>query len=80
MCLAIPAKICEFLEENRVMVDISGVKREADTSLISEDLAIGDYLLLHTGFAIAKLDHQQAQDSLKVWDQIAELTLESDIQ
>ena len=55
MCLAIPAKICELLEDKRVIVDITGVKREADTSLLEEPLEIGDYVLIHTGFIISKL-------------------------
>ena len=50
MCLAIPAKVCELLEDKRVIVDITGVKREADTSLLEEPLKIGDYVLIHTGF------------------------------
>ena len=70
MCLAIPAKVCEFLENKRVMVDITGVKREADTSLLEDQLEIGDYVLIHTGFIIAKLDPKQAQEDLKLWDEI----------
>ena len=70
MCLAIPAKICELLEDKRVIVDITGVKREADTSLLEEPLEIGDYVLIHTGFIISKLDPKQAEEDLKLWDEI----------
>ena len=65
MCLAIPGKVTELLSEKRVMVDITGVKREADTSLLEEELEVGDYVLVHTGFIISKLDPKQAQEDLK---------------
>jgi hydrogenase expression/formation protein HypC len=70
MCLAIPGLVCEFLEGTRVMVDITGVKREADTSLLDEPLKIGDYVLVHTGFIISKLDPTQAKEDLKLWNEI----------
>ena len=70
MCLAIPGLVCEFISEKRVMVDITGVKREADTSLLDETLEIGDYVLVHTGFIISKLDPEQAKEDLKLWEEI----------
>ena len=70
MCLAIPGLICEIVNERRVIVDITGVKREADTSLLEESLDVGDYVLVHTGFIIQKLDPEQAKEDLKLWDEI----------
>ncbi|MCG3225463.1 MAG: HypC/HybG/HupF family hydrogenase formation chaperone [Candidatus Heimdallarchaeota archaeon] len=70
MCLAIPGLVTELLEGTRVMVDITGVRREADTSLLEEPLDVGDYVLVHTGFIIAKLDPKQAKEDLKMWDEI----------
>lgn len=70
MCLAIPGLVCEILNDKRVMVDITGVRREADTTLIEESLDIGDYVLVHTGFIIQKLDPEQAKEDLKLWDEI----------
>jgi hydrogenase expression/formation protein HypC len=70
MCLAIPGLVCELISEKRVMVDITGVKREADTSLLDEALEIGDYVLVHTGFIISKLDPEQAKKDLKLWEEI----------
>ncbi|WP_094752613.1 HypC/HybG/HupF family hydrogenase formation chaperone [Psychromonas sp. CD1] len=65
MCLCIPSKICAFHdEEGLVTVDTLGVQRQICTQLISEPLAIGDYLLIHVGFAISKLNHEEAQESL----------------
>ncbi len=70
MCLAIPGLVCELISEKRVMVDITGVKREADTSLLDEALEVGDYVLVHTGFIISKLDPEQAKEDLKLWEEI----------
>ncbi|OLS33136.1 MAG: hypothetical protein HeimAB125_01520 [Candidatus Heimdallarchaeota archaeon AB_125] len=70
MCLAIPGLVCEIISEKRVMVDITGVRREADTSLLEEPLDVGDYVLVHTGFIIQKLDPEQAKEDLKLWDEI----------
>ncbi|MHA1302568.1 MAG: HypC/HybG/HupF family hydrogenase formation chaperone [Candidatus Heimdallarchaeaceae archaeon] len=70
MCLAIPARVCEILEGTRIKVDITGVIREADTSLLSEPLEVGDYVLVHTGFCISKLDREQALEDLKLWEEI----------
>lgn len=70
MCLAIPALVCELVNEKRVIVDITGVRREADKSLLEESLEVGDYVLVHTGFIISKLDPEQAKEDLKLWDEI----------
>ncbi len=70
MCLAIPGLVCELVNEKRVIVDITGVRREADTSLLEESLEVGDYVLVHTGFIISKLDSEQAKEDLKLWDEI----------
>jgi len=73
MCLAIPAKVCEILNNNRIIVEVTGIKREADTSLLNEKLDIGDYVLVHTGFVISKLDREQALEDLKLWGEILTL-------
>ena len=70
MCLAIPGLVCEILNDKRVMVDITGVRREADTTLLEESLDIGDYDLVHTGFIIQKLDPEKAKEYLKIWYEI----------
>ena len=75
MCLAIPAKVCEILDNNKIIVDVTGIKREADTTLLNEELEVGDYVLVHTGFVISKLDKEQALEDLKLWDEILELEI-----
>ncbi len=65
MCLCIPSEICELdAKGQRAIVDTLGVKRDISTHLIAEPLTIGDYLLIHVGFAISKLSPSEAMESL----------------
>ena len=70
MCLAIPAKVTAV---NGMVgeVDISGVKREVSFALIDEP-AIGDYVLIHVGNALAKIDEEEAKATLAVFDELAD--------
>ena len=71
MCLSIPAKIVA-LEGNAATVDVMGNRREADVSLVEEP-QLGDYVLVHAGFAIEKMTAEDAAESLKLWEEIASL-------
>ncbi len=72
MCLAIPAKIIEINGPNAV-VEIKNVRRDVRLDLI-EDCQIGDYVLIHAGFVINKLDEQSAQESMELWDELLEIS------
>ena len=64
MCLAIPSKIVEI--ENHVgTIDVDGVKRKVSLLLL-EDPMVGDYVIVHAGFAIHKIDEATALESLKI--------------
>ncbi len=63
MCLAIPSKITR-IENNMATIDVDGVKREASLLLL-EDAGIGDYVIVHAGFAIQKIDEVAALETLK---------------
>ncbi|MFK5953938.1 MAG: HypC/HybG/HupF family hydrogenase formation chaperone [Desulfobacterium sp.] len=62
MCLAVPSKIVE-IKEALATVDVDGVRREASLLLL-EDVKIGDYVILHAGFAISKVDEEVAKQTL----------------
>ena len=64
MCLAIPAKIVK-IESHAATIDVDGVRREASLMLL-EDLEIGDYVIVHAGFAIHKINADDALESLKL--------------
>lgn len=63
MCLSIPAEIIA-IHKNKATVSVGGTTYEASLDLI-EEAKVGDYVLLHTGFALQVLDPQEAQDALR---------------
>jgi len=68
MCLAIPGKITE-INDNLACVDFGdGTKREVDVSLV--DARVGQYVLVHAGFAIEILEEDAAKETLRLWDEI----------
>ncbi len=71
MCLAVPVQLVEVNEEMGV-VDISGTRRDVDLRIV-EDPQPGDYVLLHAGFAIQKIDPEEAEKTLRIWDEMADL-------
>jgi hydrogenase expression/formation protein HypC len=70
MCLAIPAKI-KTIEGTQAVADIEGVTREISLELTPE-AKIGDYVLLHTGYAISIIDAEEAEGTLKLLHELAE--------
>ncbi|MCS7139081.1 MAG: HypC/HybG/HupF family hydrogenase formation chaperone [Candidatus Nezhaarchaeota archaeon] len=70
MCLAVPAKVLE-VKGDKAIVDFGGVKREVILSLLSDAVQPGMYVLVHTGYAIQVLDEEEAQETLKLWREIA---------
>ena len=68
MCLAVPAKVLE-INGKVAIVDFGGVKREARLDLLP-DVKIGDYVIVHTGFAIEKLDDKTAKEILQAWEEV----------
>jgi hydrogenase expression/formation protein HypC len=74
MCLGIPGKVIEInANENWAVIDAFGVKNKIYTSLIEEEIAIGDYLMVHAGYAIGKIDTEEAARTLKILEEIAQI-------
>ncbi|AHE98016.1 HypC/HybG/HupF family hydrogenase formation chaperone [Thioalkalivibrio paradoxus] len=65
MCLAIPVKVVELLEAEQALVDVGGVRKEVDVSLV-DGVQAGDYVILHVGFAINRLDEAEAERTLSM--------------
>ena len=65
MCLAIPSKITK-IENNMATIDVEGIQREASLLLL-EDARVGDYVIVHAGFAIQKLDEKSALETLQTF-------------
>ena len=73
MCLAIPSKITR-IENSMATIDVDGVQREA-SMLLLEDAEIGDYVIVHAGFAIHKIDETTAVETLNFFKEAAALFL-----
>ena len=74
MCLAIPSKVIEMKDENTVIVDTMGSKRLVSTMLLEESAVIGDYLLIHVGYAMQRIDEKEAEESLNLFREIESKT------
>ncbi len=71
MCLAVPAKIIEIVNDDAV-VEIEGIRRSAKIALIP-DLRVGDYVIIHAGFAIHKWSEEDVQEYNQIMDEMREL-------
>jgi hydrogenase expression/formation protein HypC len=71
MCLAIPSKIVEIRDQAAV-IDVDGVQRQCNLMLV-EDAQVGDYVIVHAGFALHKIDEADALASLKLLKEAADL-------
>lgn len=79
MCLAIPGRIVEIVDEDNhiAKVEVGGVKRNINIGMLEKDEArIGDYVLIHVGFAMSKIDEKEAEETLRVLKEIGEFDLE----
>ena len=72
MCLAIPTRIIEIKGTNAV-VEFGGVRKEIGLQLVP-DAKVGDYVLLHAGFAIQKMDEGEARETLKLLEDLIEVS------
>jgi len=70
MCLGIPAKILER-NESAAVVELGGVRREISVMLI-DDAAVGEWVIVHAGFAIEKLSEEEAEQTLALFREIAD--------
>jgi len=78
MCLSIPSKIVEIDEDNVATVDTMGVKRKVSLDLMPDEVGVGDYILIHVGFAMSKIDEAEALQSLETYQEILEAMKEEE--
>lgn len=71
MCLAIPSKVISIDKENNMAtLETLGVTREASLDLMQEEVSVGDYVLLHIGYVMSKINEEQAKLSLETYNEI----------
>jgi len=71
MCLAIPARVVELTGPEMAIVDLNGVRKEISLALV-DDVAVGDFVILHVGFALNKLDPEEAAKTLALFAEMGE--------
>lgn len=70
MCLAIPAEVTKLLSDEMAVASIDGVSKEVSVALI-EDLAVGDYVIIHVGYALTKIDPDEARRTLELMRELS---------
>jgi len=74
MCLAIPAQVIELVDEQKrlALVDIAGLRRNVNVGLLDDDGGVrpGDWVLIHVGFALSRVDEQEAHATLRLLEQM----------
>ena len=71
MCLAIPARVVELLPNLRAIVDLGGVRKEVSIDLVA-DAQLDDYVIVHVGYALGKIDPEEAQRTLALFAELAQ--------
>ena len=66
MCLAIPVRVVELLDESMAIVDLDGVRKEISLALV-DGVQVGDYVIVHVGYALARLDPAEAERTLALF-------------
>lgn len=70
MCLAIPAEVTKLLPDEMAVASIDGVSKEVSVVLI-QDLAVGDYVIIHVGYALTKIDPDEARRTLELMRELS---------
>ena len=70
MCIAFPGKIVSIDEDNFAIINISNIQREVCLDIVDKDVAVGDYVICHAGYAINKIDEELAAEKLSMLQEI----------
>ena len=68
MCIAVPMEVVEINDNNMGVAELNGVKRDVGFMLL-EDINLGDWVLIHAGFAISRLNREEAEETLSLLKQ-----------
>ena len=73
MCLALPARVVELLADDQALIELGGVRKSCSLALV-EEAAVGDYVIVHVGYALSKLDPEEAAKTLALFAELAAAT------
>ena len=76
MCLAIPARIVEITDNDLAIVDLGGVRKDVSLALV-EGVSVGDYVIVHVGYALTRLDPEEAEKTLALMAEAGLMEAES---
>ena len=68
MCLAIPVRVVELVGDDEAIVDLDGIRKQISLALV-DGVAVGDYVILHVGYALSRLDSAEAERTLALFAQ-----------
>lgn len=69
MCLAIPARVAELLDNDSAVVELGGVRKEISLALV-DGVSVGDYVIVHVGYALSRLDPEEAEKTLQLFAEL----------
>ncbi len=69
MCLGVPMQVIS-IDGNEAVAEIDGVQRAASLMLLEEEISVGDYVIVHAGFAISRLDEAEALETLRIMREV----------
>lgn len=76
MCLAIPCKVCELKSDDAAIIEVGGIRKEISLALV-DDVVVGDYVIVHVGYALTRLDPEEAEKTLQVFAELGEINDEN---
>lgn len=80
MCLSVPSKITHIDENNMATVEAMGVTRKVTLDLMPEPVEVGDYILIHVGFAMGKIDEKSAKEGIALYEEMIAIMEEEERQ
>ena len=69
MCVGVPMQVVS-IDGDEIVAEVDGVRRSASLMILGDEVKVGDYLIIHAGFAISKLDEEDAKETLKLMREI----------
>lgn len=77
MCLALPARVVEMRADDQALVDLGGVRKEVSLALVPQ-ARVGDYVIVHVGFAIGMIDPEEARQTLALMNELQSAALQAE--
>ncbi len=74
MCLSVIARVLKIMEDDEAIAELGGVKKQISLGLMADQIHPGDWVLIHTGYAIAKVDEEKAKEMLEAISEMKELS------